>query len=74
MRWVILPNRHLINLEELDLEGNQITHLSPLLANTGLSNGDIIYLRDNPLSAIALSQHVVYLEERGVDVDLSMWR
>jgi len=67
------PLSSLTNLTSLSLEQNQIANISPLLANTGLSDGDVIYLRDNPLSDTSLNEHIPYLRERGVDVELS-WR
>jgi hypothetical protein len=49
----------LIHLRWLDLEYNQITDLAPVVTNAasgGLGNGDELWLRGNPLSAVATNQ------------------
>jgi Leucine-rich repeat (LRR) protein len=57
-------------LTELNLEGNQIRDIRPLLANTGLSEGDIVTLRYNPLSPTMMEVYIPQLEQRGVTVIL----
>ena len=47
---------------------NNITDLSPLVANRGLGSGDRVDLRNNPLSATSLNMHIPALQVRGVDV------
>ena len=62
------PLRGLNHLIVLDLWGNNVSDLSPLVANTGLGRGDAIQLRNNPLSATARLSHLSTLQDRGVTV------
>lgn len=41
------------SLAELDLEGNDITDIGPLVGNPGLGPGDKVILAGNPLSQTA---------------------
>ena len=59
---------NLTNLTELYLFKNTISDLSPLVANMGLSSGDEVDVRDNPLSATSLNTHIPALQARGVTV------
>jgi len=62
---------YLINLDRLLLFNNQITDLSPLVANPGLGTGDIIFLQNNPLDLRPGSQNMRDIEKlrrRGVKV------
>jgi len=52
----------------LGLRDNQITNIEALAGNLGLSAGDGIDLRGNPLSAESLSTYLPQLEERRVNV------
>ncbi len=58
------------NLTELDLRKNQINDISPLVENSGLSEGDIIILTNNPLSETSKEIYIPELQERGVKVDV----
>jgi len=58
------------DLELLSLWGNKITDLSPLVLNSGLSEGDMVELVDNPLSETSIKVYIPQLEERGVTVVL----
>jgi hypothetical protein len=58
-------------LTQLYLEKNQITDISPLVENSGLSVGDTLDLRENPLSSTSVDVHIPQLEQRGVKV---WWR
>ena len=58
-----------INLTELVLQSNSIADLSPLLANTGLRNGDKVNVKENPLSDLALQTIIPTLQSRGVTVE-----
>jgi hypothetical protein len=58
----------LTNLENLSLGGNQIRGIKPLVSNSGLSEVDRVYLRDNPLSFISTNVYIPRLEKRGVSV------
>ncbi len=58
----------LINLQLLVLNSNQIVDIAPLVANTGLGSGDIVYLVGNPLSSESINTHIPALESRGVIV------
>ena len=61
------PLQNLTNLTNLDLRNNNISDISALVANSGLSSGDFIRLEDNPLSPQALDD-IATLIARGVDV------
>ena len=58
----------LTNLKWLYLSTNIISDISPLVANTGLGSGDLVDVRNNPLSATSLNTHIPTLQNRGVDV------
>lgn len=57
------------NLDYLDLGSNQISDISPLVDCDGLSEGDQVYLGNNPLSSYSVEIYIPQLEERGVIVD-----
>ena len=58
----------LTSLRGLSLYNNSISDLSPLVANTGLGSGDVVDVRNNPLSTISQGTHIPALQDRGVDV------
>ena len=64
----------LTNLEGLYLGENSISDLSPLVANTGLSSGDEVFVRNNPLSATSINTHIPALQGRGVVVEFDTRR
>jgi len=64
----ISPLANLNSLEWLYIDGNQIGDIEPLVRNPGLSAGDIIYLRDNPLSSDSINIYIPELEARGVTI------
>ena len=64
----ITPLTPLTNLRTLRLGDNQIEDLAPLTANTGLSEGDEVFLEGNPLSNQAHSEQIPALKARGVRV------
>ena len=55
----------LANLRSLDL-GNQVTDLSPLVANVSLGYGTGIDIRGNPIDCTAQAQNIATLRARGV--------
>ena len=57
-----------LSLTYLDLTGNEICDIGPLVDNPGLGEGDKIYLHYNPLSEICLNDQIPALEARGVMV------
>ncbi len=58
-----------INLTTLRLDVNyQIADITPLVDNVGLSGGDEVNLRGNPLNADSLNVLIPQLEARGVTV------
>ena len=59
----------LTNLEELWIDHNSISDLWPLVANTGLRNGDTVDVSGNPLSALSINTHIPTLQNRGVTVE-----
>ena len=58
------------NLEILFLQRNLIKNIKPLVANTGLGEGDAIYLHGNPLSDQARNEHIPALKVRRVAIIL----
>ena len=61
----------LINLTELWLYDNSITDISPLVANTGLGDGDYAYLAGNALTYSSIYTHIPTLTDRGVTVQFT---
>jgi len=59
----------LTSLMDLSLGGNQISDIKPLVDNPGLSQGDKVYLSNNPLSSSSTSTYIPRLEARGVIVE-----
>ena len=57
-------------LERLFLDNNQITDIGPLVANSGLGDGDLVWLYSNPLSIRSREVHIPALRARGVSVEL----
>ena len=68
----ISPVSGLVNLAWLDLENNSISDLSPLVANTGLGEGDEVYLAANPLGYASIYMHIPTLQERGAEVSFDI--
>ena len=62
------PLAELNGLTFLQIDGNLVSDLSPLVANTGLGDGDEVYVQDNPLSYASIHTHIPILLERGVTV------
>ena len=60
----------LTELYYLCLNNNEIIDISPLVANIGLAEGDLITLKDNPLSSLSLNTYIPQLKNRGVAVEL----
>ena len=58
----------LTNLEGLGLSNNSISDLSPLVANAGLGTGDLVDVRNNPLSATSINTHIPILQDRGIEL------
>ena len=59
----------LTQLTWLNLTDNLVSDVSPLVANTGLGNGDTVNLRENRLSALSFDTHIPTLRSRGVTVE-----
>ena len=55
-------------LQGLRLEDNQVADLAPLVAHTGLREGDEVHLTGNPLSDQALNEQIPALQARGVHI------
>ena len=64
----ISPLANLTNLTELSLRYNQISDIKPLVDNPGLSEGNFVDLRSNPLSATSISTYIPQLKAMGVRV------
>jgi internalin A len=69
----ISPLQNLTNLSNLELVGNGIRDISPLVANPDLGSGDSVNLECNELDlseGSQTSQHVTELRARGVSVSV----
>jgi len=64
----ISPLSKLVNLKELYLKRDEITNISPLVRNSGISKGDWVWLRGNPLKRKSTRIYISILRERGVTV------
>jgi Leucine-rich repeat (LRR) protein len=58
----------LTHLTWLILSGNQISDISALVANVGISSGNMVNIQNNPLSQEAYGTFIPQLQARGVDV------
>lgn len=58
----------LINLIHLELLHNQIQDIEPLVANSGLSRGDEVFLAVNPLNTTSVDVYIPELKGRGITV------
>ena len=59
---------HCANLEELWLQDNQVSDISPLVRNRGLAEEDKVRLESNPLDGRSVSDFIPQLQGRGVEV------
>ena len=55
-------------LRTLNLSGNNISDLSPLVANVGLGAGNRVWVQNNPLSYLSIHTHIPTLQRKGVEV------
>lgn len=62
----LAPLAYLTKLTVLELGGNQISDIIPLVENEGLSQGDYVDLRWNPLSSDSTNMLIPQLQARGV--------
>ncbi|MFC1564849.1 leucine-rich repeat domain-containing protein [candidate division KSB1 bacterium] len=60
---------NLTNLNHLRLWGNMIKDLGPLVRNDGIGKGDILYIKNNPLSERSINEYIPALRQRGVEVE-----
>jgi hypothetical protein len=60
------PLEGLTNLTTLSLHSNQIGDLGPLVQNTGLGDGDVVWLAENPIDMSEQAANIQALEDRGV--------
>ena len=56
------------NLESININDNSVLDILPLVNNTGIDNGDSIWLENNPLSETSINTYIPQLEARGVTV------
>ena len=63
------PLVELNGLTYLQIVANLVSDLSPLVANTGLGDGDVVDVQENPLSYASIHTHIPILLERGVTVN-----
>ena len=64
----ISPLSNLTNITELYLDNNNISDISPLVKNSGINEGDILSITNNPLSAESINTYIPELVRRGVEV------
>jgi hypothetical protein len=64
------PLTHLTSLYSLYLNYCSITNIAPLVNNTGLGEGDHLWLVGNALDSMSLNVYIPALVERGVSVDI----
>ena len=64
----ISPLSNLTNITELYLDNNNISDISPLVKNSGINEGDILSITNNPLSAESINTYIPELVSRGVEV------
>ncbi|MXZ09640.1 MAG: hypothetical protein F4Y79_09370 [Gemmatimonadetes bacterium] len=67
----VSPLSRLTGLKHLYLYNNSISDLAPLVANTRLRSGDVVNVRNNPLSTTSLNTHIPALQGRAVEVRFS---
>jgi hypothetical protein len=60
---------NLASLDLLNLSDNQIVDIEPLVDNPGLTQGDKVYLSNNPLSSTSTDTYIPQLKARGVIVE-----
>lgn len=60
--------QNLTQLSTLCLEDNLIEDILPLVNNSGMDDGDEVWLEDNPLSDTSIYEYIPALKERGVTV------
>lgn len=65
----ISPLSGLTNIRDLWLHINQISDIYPLVQNSGMDDGDVLGLSDNPLSATSINNYIPILQGRGVNVN-----
>ena len=66
----VSPLASLPRVEWLDLSGNEIRDIGHLISGRAMARGDTLYLKDNPLSDLALNEQIPALRARGVEVIL----
>lgn len=64
----VSPLSNLTNLSVLGLENNQIEDISPLLDNTGIDAGDLVDIRENPLSSDSENDYAPQLKRSQVNI------
>ena len=77
LEWLTLSNNNISDISALSgltsliglyLRNNSISDLLPLVANTGLGTGDVVDIRNNPLSDTSINTHIPALQSRRVEV------
>jgi len=64
----ISPLSSLTSLTDLNLDNNQISDIEALVDNAGLSAGDRVWVRCNPLSSTSIETYIPQLRDRTVEV------
>ena len=64
----ITPVANLLALQQLILHTNDITDLIPIVDNPGISSGDLVDIRYNPIDCAGQKENIDALQGRGVDL------
>jgi len=55
-------------LQSLNFNDNNVVDILPLINNSGIDNGDIVWLENNELNDTSINIYIPQLEARGVTV------
>ena len=58
----------MLQLHRVRLYLNQVSDLSPLVANSGIGDGDEVGLSSNPIDCTAQADNIQALRDRGVSL------
>lgn len=61
----------LLELDYVDLYSNKVTDIGPLVDNSGVGEGDQVFIKSNPLDCTVQASNIQTLRDRGVVLDTS---
>ncbi len=64
----VSPLSGLMRIQSITIQDNPITNISPLVSNSGLARGDVVFLSSNALDKASMNVHIPALKERGVTI------